>query len=319
MKVKKPFQELLTETYLFHHADKDVLDYYRENICLPYTEERTLFKEGSAEKICAYLKSEKEINAMNAVLLVETCPSTEVLKTLIENHDFPDIVEVALLKRNLKAMSSFYVTRLIKDKKHLSVAAEAMLMKAGDFSLINEYLTSISYELSNEAKKAILYRGDASLLAEFGKADGFIDEDVIVEFVNNTSYEVLSSYFSANISLPEQAEVALIKRNQPNLIKAYISAFENFSAEGEVALVQLKNIKLLKYYIETAHELYETAEKELLQLGDEELFLAYIEQTPLFNDNEVELIKLGNRAWLDAYIEKYNLCDDAASELARKY
>ena len=317
--VQRPFEELYSENYMFSHADKTVLDYYRNNICLPYTEERALIKEGNVEKICTYLKSKREINDMNAVLLVETSFSTEVLKTFIEECKISDIIEVALLKRNLKAMSSFYITRLINDKKHLSAAAEAMLIKTGDFSLIKQYLSSISYELSDEAKKAILYRGDASLLAEFVKADGYIDEDVIVEFVNNTSYEILSSYFAANISLPEQGEVALVKRNQPNLINAYISAFENFSAEGEVALVQLKNIKLLKYYIQTAHELYEMAEKELLLLGDEELFLSYIEQTPLFNDNEVELVKLGHHAWLDAYIEKYNLCDEAALEFAKVY
>ena len=318
-KVKTPLQTAVTENYLFKHGDEEVLDFYRKNIGLPYAEERALIKEGNVEKICAYLKQENcEINTMNSVLLVETCNDIEVFKILIDEYDFSSIVEVALIRRNILEVTKLYISELLKEKKALSEPAQVEFVKIGDPDLVKKYFITLDYDLCDDAKKALLFRGDFELLTAFCK-EGSVDEDIMVEFVKAASYELLTSYFDNKIAFPPAAEVALIERNQLGLTRAYLTMMGSVSEDAEVALILSKDHRLIKEYLATSDGLHPAAEKELLHLNNDEVFCDYIEQTPLFDENEVELVETGNRAWLEAYTEKYDLGNDALLELAKIY
>ncbi len=319
-KVKRPFAVVTTENLLFKNGDEEILDFYRKNICLPYAEERTLIKEGDSEKILQYIKRENvELYTMNMVLLVETCSSVDILKTLVETYNFSDIVEVALMRRNIPEVCSMYIEELVKDDEALSIPAEVELIKTGHFELVEKYMRAFKYDLYEESQKALLNRGNIALLKYFCEESAF-DEDIVIDFVKHASFELLKSYFENNVSLNPLAEVALIERNQPGLTKLYLSKVDGISEEGEVALVCLKNFELLKEYIvSTPHGLQLAAEKELLKVADEDLFGFYIERTPLFDENGVELVKSGNRSWIEAYTEKYDLREAAADELAKVY
>ena len=318
-KVKKPLQSVVVENYLFKHGNQEVLDFYRKNICLPYVEERALFKEGSSEAICEYIKREGDkLSETNAVLLIKTCHSDDVLRTLIKECNFTALTEVALLRRNIPEITNLYLSELIKKQKKFSQPAEKEFIKVGESLLILEYLATFNYALCDEAKYALLLRGDIPLLIKFCK-ESSINEDITIKFVKEASFELLAEYFKNNIALPPLGEVTLINRNQVGLTSAYISMMGDISEEAEVELIRLKDFKLLKEYLTTSNGLNPAAEKEFLHVANDDLFCFYIENNPLFDESEVELIKSGNRVWLESYVEKYDLSESAAYELAKVY
>lgn len=321
-KVTEPIEDINAETYLFKHASADVLDFYRKNISLPYEEERKFFKSAGDAEICSYIKQAKHgINTMNAVLLVVSSNSVEVLTALLEKETLSVLTEAHLLRRNIPEVTDFYIKKLINKKQKLSDVGEKEFIKTGDIDLICKYLRAFDYDLNDKGKEALLNRGNAALLSKFCSKASF-DENMVAKFVKNAPADMLLSYFKNGITLPPKAEASLIYsqyyRNRIDVIRAYFENINSLSTCGECALIRLKDKNLIKEYLTSFNDLYQKSEKELLLLKDKDLFLFYIERTALFDDNEIFLIQSGLDDWLEAYIEKYDLGKYAAYELAKK-
>lgn len=320
-KYNEPFYEVQTENYLFEHADEEILDYYRKNIRLPYTEERALVKDGTPEEISAYLKR-NDLFDMNGLLLIEK-GTPETIKCLIEKYEISTASEVALMRRNIPELTQLYLDKLAKAKERLSDLAEAVFVAEAEKG-VSEYLHTHDFELSEEAEKALLYRGDVELSKEFCKDGRGFKEDIAEDFIRHAPQQLILSYLENDFVFPDAAMVALVKRRDAKLLQVCFDKGVDLCEEAEIALLKFGNVDLIKAYLtedcpsQFVQTFSEGAETQLLDLNNEELFMFYINQTPLFESNEVKLVCGHDQKWIDAYIAKYDLSNDASSALAQK-
>lgn len=317
-----PLCSTQVENYLFEHADEEVLDYYRKNICLPYAEERALVKDGTPEEISAYLEKHDPYD-MNGLLLIET-GKPETIKRLIEKYEISSASEVALMRRNIPELTQLYLDKLAKSEERLSDLAEAVFVAEAQKEAVSEYFRTYDYELSDEAQKALLNRGNVELLRDFRDNGNDLKEEITEEFVRHASQKVILSYLENDFVLPEAAQIVLVKRRDAKLLQVCFDKGIDLCEEAEIALLKFGNIDLIKAYLsenspsQFVQSFSEEAETQLLDLNNEELFLFYINQTPLFESNEVKLICGHDQKWIDAYIALYDLSDVASSALAQK-
>lgn len=321
-KNNKPFYDVQTENYLFEHASDEVLDYYRQNIRLPYAEERALIKNSTSKEILAYLEKH-DLFDMNGLLLIET-GTYETIKCLIEKYEISSASEVALMRRNIPELTQLYFDKLAQFEKCLSDIAEATFVTNAQAEVVSKYFQFSHFKLSDEAQKALLYRGDKEILREFCNGSCGFQEDIVEDFLKHAPQQLILSYLEDDFFFPDTAMVALVKRRDAKLLQTCFAKGIDLCEEAEIALLNSKNIEFIKAYLteernsRCVQSLYEKTEALLLNLHNDDLFMLYIKQSPLFNNNEVKLVRECNQTWLDAYIAKYDLSSDASRALAQK-
>jgi len=320
-KSDEPLPDAFTENYLFEHASSEVLDYYRKNFCLPYKEERELIKLGKNPEIAQYLEK-NALADMNDLLLIEN-GTPEIIKILLEKYEISAASEVMLIRRDIPILIKLYISKLEEAKKPFSPVAEALFVAKSELSLVETYLKMRQYTLSDRAQKALLNRGDASLLDTLCQKGQGVTLEVAKDFLKNGDKKTILSYMDKGFFIaPEATQVALVERKDADLLRKSFAKEIDLCEDAEVALLELKDPSLVKAYLSVPsfapRSLFEESEEMLLDLNNEDLFLFYIKQTPLYENNEVELVLKDCPKWLDAYVAKYNLCPAASNELAER-